>query len=480
MKAAIFYFGALIMGVVLFPFVISLAKKLKVLSPEDYRRKSQTPLMGGLVIYFTAVFFSVVYEMSELRLILLFSLPLVAVSLLDDIIEVNSKIRAGIQVLCVFGWLYFTPNSEIILTQWDMSPFLLYPLVIFWVVGIINALNMIDGQDLEAGSFSLVVCSALAIMYRGQPEMYFLLTVAGSLSAFMLFNKPPAKIYMGDCGSMFLGFALACLSLKMPLVKGPSLSYIFVPLMLFSFPQMDAVLAIFRRLRNSGSIMAPDKDHIHHRLQKVGFSIKQSALIIICIVFYGAVTALANFYFIGKVQILTVNFLSISGMLMALGALSFVEVKMASQVSNMSQSLIQKYLNGASSNIVPKQSKFYLVVYDLLPYYKEIQLRGITEVNEFVKSFSEFIKENHDESLYHFFGSYTVVTVAHESYAACDKNDLVEQYYAFLEGHEVMKSKSPIPWGMSFYSHKSKGENPLKKFGIIGKEQAIIKEVKSA
>ena len=74
----IFYFAALTLGLILFPFVISLAKKLKVLSPQDYRRETQTPLMGGVVIYFTAVLFSVVYEMSELRLILLFSFPLVA------------------------------------------------------------------------------------------------------------------------------------------------------------------------------------------------------------------------------------------------------------------------------------------------------------------------------------------------------------------------------------------------------------------
>ncbi len=479
MKAAIFYFASLTLGVILFPFVISLAKKLKVLSPQDYRRTSQTPLLGGVVIYFTAVLFSVIYEMSELRLILLFSFPLVAVSLVDDIIEVNSKLRAGIQVLCVTGWLYFTPNSEIILSQWDISPFLLYPIVIFWVVGIINALNMIDGMDLEAGSFSFIVSLALAVMYRGQPEMYFLLTIAGSLSAFMLFNRPPAKIYMGDCGSMFLGFALACLSLKMPLVKGPSLSYVIVPLMLFSFPQIDAVLAIFRRLKNSGSIMAPDKAHIHHRLQNVGFTVKQSVAIIFCVVFYAAVTALANYYFIGKVQILTVNFLAITGMLMALGSLAFVELKMASQVSNISQSLIQKYLKNKNEAIVDERM-YHLVVYDLLPYYKEIQLRGITEVNEFVKSFSDYITENHSEGSYHFFGSYTVITASKESYANCHKNELVKLYYSFLENHEVIKSKSPIPWGMSFYSHKSKGENALKKFGINSQEQAIIKEVKSA
>jgi len=433
------------------------------------------------VIYFTAILSSVVYELSELRLILLFSFPLVAVSLVDDIIEVSSKIRAGIQVLCVLGWLYFTPSHEVIFSQWEISPFILYPLVIFWVVGIINALNMIDGQDLEAGSFAFIVSIAFAVMFRGQPEMYFLLTVTGSLSAFMLFNKPPAKIYMGDCGSMFLGFALACLSLKIPLVKGPSLSYLIVPLLLFSFPQIDAVLAIFRRLKNSGSVMAPDKDHIHHRLQKVGFSVKQSALIIFCIVFYAAVTALANYYFAGMVQLLTINFLAITGMLMALGSLSFVELKMASQVSNISQSLIRKYLNSKNKNeLLVSESNHYLVVYDLLPYYKEMQLRGITEVNDFVKNFSEFVNDNHSQSYYHFFGSYTVVTVARDAYGDCDKNDLVKSYYSFLQENEVIKSESPIPWGMSFYSHKSKGENALKKFGIKGPEQVIIKEVKSA
>lgn len=471
------------LGLFLYPFVINLAKKLNVMSPQDYRRKNQTPLLGGVVIYFTAILFSVVAQWNDIRLILLFGFPLVAISLLDDVIEVSSKLRALIQVACTSGWLLLTPQADLIFNSLGLSPFLVYPLAIFWVVGIINALNMIDGQDLEAGSFTFIAALSLAIMFRWQEESYFLLTLAGSVFAFMYFNKPPAKIYMGDCGSVFLGFALACLSLKLPPVKvGFAWSYFITPLMLFAFPQMDAMLAITRRLKNSGSIMAPDKEHIHHRLQKVGFSVGQSAAIIFCVVFYSAVTALANYYFFGKVQILTVNFLAIAGMLMTLGALSFVELKMASQVSNMSQSLIQKYLkNDKETSGVSEVKDFYLVVYDLLPYYKEIQLRGVAEVNSFVKSFSEFIKLNHDSSFYHFFGSYTVVTVAQDSYSqAVAKNELVALYYQFLQEHEVVKSESPIPWGMSFYSHKSKGENPLKKFGIQSIEQGILKEVKSA
>ena len=463
------------MGLIIYPHIIRLAKKLKLLSPVDYRRKNQTPLLGGAVIYFIMLFFSIILDWGEVRNLLMFSFPLVVIALLDDVIEVNSKLRALVQVACVSGWLYVTPQSELILSQLMLPGFIIYPLIVFWVVGIINAINMIDGMDLEAGIFSTICCLALAIMFRGQVESYFLFALAGALCSFMFYNKPPAKIYLGDCGSMFLGFTLALISLKLPLVKGPSLAYVLVPLMLFAFPEVDAVLAIFRRLKNSGSVMAPDKDHLHHRLQKVGFSVKGSASILACIILYSAVTALANFYFIGKVQLLTVNFLAISGLVMILTSLYFMERGMVSQVSNMSQSLINKYL--AKNNEVNFTEKnYYAVVYDLLPYYKEIQLRGVSEVNNFVKNFSEFIQENHEQSYYHTYGSYTVIALSKGSYSAnLGKKELVESYYNFIKEHKVMKSESPIPWGMSFHSHKSKGESILEKFGISTENQDIIK-----
>ncbi len=446
------------------------------MSPTDYRRKSETPLLGGAVVYFIMVAVSTIMSWDEVRNILLCSFPLVGISLIDDVVEVSSKLRAFFQVACVSTWLYLTPHAELIISHYPMLPsFVIYPLIVFWVVGVINAINMIDGMDLEAGVFSALVCLSLAIMFRGHVESYFLFTLLGALCAFMWFNKPPAKIYLGDCGSVFLGFTLALLSLKLPLVKGASFTYLFVPLLLFAFPEIDAMLAIFRRLKNSGSILSPDKDHLHHRLQKVGFSVRGAVGVVAAVIFYSCVTALANFYFKGVVQILTVNFLAITGLVMVLLSLYFVENKMVSQVSNMSQSLIHKFLKNDKALHVNKDN-YYAVIYDLLPYYKEIQLRGISEVNDFVKSFSEFVRSHHQESYYHTYGSYTVIVLSNKNYAhELNKLDLIKEYYKFLRVHNVMKSESPIPWGMTFSSYKSKDECVIKKFGISTENQDIIK-----
>ncbi len=468
---------------ILFPLIIRLARGLNVVSPQDYRRKSNTPLLGGLVIYTTTTLFSVIQGWQEVYLTLIFSFPLVVSALLDDVIELSSKLRGFIQVCCVIGWVYFSPHDQIILTQLGLPLYLALPLIVFWVVGIINALNMIDGQDLEAGTFSLIATISLAAMFWGRVDSYFLLALAGTISGFLFFNKPPAKIYMGDCGSMFLGFALSVQSLKIPFAGEPTYYQLLVPLMLFAFPEIDAILAIGRRLKNSNSIMSPDRDHIHHKLTKVGFTVKQSAVVIFGVVFYSCFTTLANYYFSDPLVLVTINFLAIVGMLVALGALFYIENKLASQVSNMSQSLIFKYLKSTqpSSLTAVNPKKFSMVVYDLLPYYKEIQMRGVAEVNSFVRDFSRFVREHHTESQYHFFGSYTVITVSERKFSArASQNNLVKAYYDFLNHHEVMKSESPIPWGMSFYTDKSKGENVLRKFGIPVKNQAIISLDQSA
>ena len=478
----ILFFAAFVLSFFLVPIAIRTATYYNLISPKDYRRSNQIPLLGGIAIFMSCLLVVTPFYYSELFPLFVCALPLVFVSLLDDLIEMNSKLRITVQIGCVLAYFLLKGDANFVLTSMGMPVWMAVPCMVFWSVGIINAINMIDGQDLEASSFSLVACVVLAIIFWGQAEGAFLLALGGSVLGFMFYNKPPAKIYMGDCGSMFLGFALSVLSLEVTSSSSFSLGALFVPLVIFAFPEIDAILAIARRFRRSGSIMAADKDHLHHKLQKIGFSVKQSALIIFSIIVYTGVAGFANYRVDSLEQFVILNSLVVSAMLMVLASVFIMENKLGHQVSNLSQTLLHKALiKRPNFKSEMEQPSTDVVVYDLLPYYKEMQFRGVVKVGEFIESFSSFLDEFHQDWNIFIYGSYTVIVVSKEEFLSQeDRNLIISKYYQFIKGHDVMKSESPIPWGMSFYGQKSKDQKILEKFGIMTKDQDTIEKIKSA
>ncbi len=149
-----------------------------------------------------------------------------------------------------------------------------YPLTVLWIVGLVNAMNFIDGMDGLAGSTSLVASlflSAIAFALGNQLVGMLALILAGSLLGFLVFNVPPAKIFMGDSGSTSLGFLLAVL----PLFGGSS-DYgqmgLVPTVTLLMIPVIDTAAAILRRLRKGVPIYRPDREHLHHKLLDLKFS----------------------------------------------------------------------------------------------------------------------------------------------------------------------------------------------------------------
>ena len=169
-------------------------------------------------------------------------------------------------------------------------------LTIGWIVGITNAINLIDGLDGLSSGIALISCVSMLIIFalNGSPIIAILLITAlvGALSGFLPFNFNPAKTFMGDTGSNFLGYCLAVISI-FGVAKTYTLVVIVAPLIVLALPVVDTIVAIIRRIikgKSIKAIMKADKGHLHHTLLKHGFTQKEAVFIM-----YGVTAALGLF-----------------------------------------------------------------------------------------------------------------------------------------------------------------------------------------
>jgi len=176
------------------------------------------------------------------------------------------------------------------------NDFLVFAITIIWIVGITNAINLIDGLDGLSSGISIISCISLLIIFslNGSPLISIILitALAGALVGFIPFNFNPAKTFIGDTGSNFLGFSLAIISI-LGLAKTYTAIVIIAPLIIFALPLLDTALAIIRRIiktRSFQGVFQGDKDHLHHKILKHGYTQKQAVFIL-----YGISASLGMF-----------------------------------------------------------------------------------------------------------------------------------------------------------------------------------------
>lgn len=170
------------------------------------------------------------------------------------------------------------------------------PLTVIWIVGIINAVNLIDGLDgLAAGVvfFAAVTNFVVAWMMGTTLVALVMATLAGAVLGFLFFNFNPARIFMGDSGSYFLGFVLAACSIAGPLQKASAAVSIAVPLVALGVPIIDTLLALVRRFLEKRPLFSPDRGHIHHRLLDMGITHRRAVLIIYGVTVLLCISAIA-------------------------------------------------------------------------------------------------------------------------------------------------------------------------------------------
>lgn len=283
----------------IFPFLIAylttpLAKGLALRfgaidMPGEERRVHSRPIprMGGLAIYFAFILSALVFMPMDSKMLglLLGSSLVVLLGIIDDTRGLSAATKMGGQIaaaiiLVLFGfrieWLT-SPLGGMIYLGW-----LSIPATIFWIVGITNTFNLIDGLDgLAAGisAISSVTMSAVALLNGRYAAAMLLLIVAGSALGFLPHNFNPAKVFMGDTGSLLLGFLLSAISIQ-GTIKGATAIAIVIPVLAMGLPIFDTAIAIVRRAKNGMPIMQPDRGHLHHRLLDMGFTQRQVVVIL--------------------------------------------------------------------------------------------------------------------------------------------------------------------------------------------------------
>ena len=279
------------------PLVKGWAFKLKAIDvPKDGRRMHKTPIprLGGLAIIFGFIVAVLCFYGQPDRKIAatLIGAGIIAVmGVVDDIKALDAKPKFLIQIIAamivVIGGnikidVLTNPNFFSPAPYWVLPDWVSVIVTILWIVFITNAVNFIDGLDGLAAGVSAIMSVSLVFIAVKVGEYPVAIIGMGACFGFLPYNFNPAKIFMGDTGSTFLGFMLATLSIQ-GIFKSYAIISFAVPLLILGLPLFDASFAMLRRISKGQSPMQADRGHLHHRLIDMGFSQKQTVFILYAI-----------------------------------------------------------------------------------------------------------------------------------------------------------------------------------------------------
>lgn len=287
---------ALALALVLTPWVRKAAFKIGAIDQPDQRKVHSKimPRMGGLAVYLAFAAATLLTQQLDERItgLLVGGLVIVLLGILDDIKGLPAKVKLLGQIAAATVVIPFGIQVEFITNPISGDPVYLgfwgIPLTIFWIISVTNAVNLIDGLDGLAGGTSFIAALTLAAVTWQQSSLLggfglevvgLALILAAATLGFLKYNFYPAKIFLGDTGSMFLGYALSTLAV-MGVAKAATAISVIVPMVILGIPLLDVFFAILRRYQSHRPIFQPDKEHLHHRMMALGFSHKQTVLAI--------------------------------------------------------------------------------------------------------------------------------------------------------------------------------------------------------
>lgn len=275
-------------SILLTPLVKKLAFAIGATDKPNHRKVHQKimPRLGGLAIFISFIIGILFLRPQEeySLYIIIGSFIIIITGVLDDMFELSAKVKligqVAAAVAVVLGGVQLEFITVPIIGQIEFG-FLSIPLTIIWILAITNAINLIDGLDgLAAGvsSIALITISGMALLMGDIYVMSISLIVLGSTLGFLVYNFHPAKIFMGDTGALFLGYIISVLALLG--FKNVTIISLIIPVIILGVPISDTFFAIIRRFVNKQPLSAPDKSHLHHCLLKLGYSHRQTVLII--------------------------------------------------------------------------------------------------------------------------------------------------------------------------------------------------------
>jgi len=266
------------------PIVLYFAHKFYLYDKVNERKihNGNIPRIGGVGIVFAFMATLIILMLLQTSLVDDFSeknriwpificgAAMFLLGLMDDFMDLNGKLKLLIQTIAALFLIGFGYRFRVVIVPWgsgflDLGIFS-YPITLIWIIGITNAINLIDGLDGLAGGISLIVALTFGIIYwiNGQIlSAEICMAIVGAAAGFLIFNLPPAVIFMGDSGSLFLGFCLAFLPLLGQRNDGAEIGLISAATTL-SIPIFDTLMAIYRRKKAHISFFTADKGHLHH------------------------------------------------------------------------------------------------------------------------------------------------------------------------------------------------------------------------
>ncbi len=281
---------ALTISFVATPLVRRLAFRIGAVDiPKDNRRMHDHPIprLGGLAIFLGFLISVLIFaEITvEFRGILIGAVIIVILGIVDDVKSLPAKLKLVVQLIAAFVAVshgvmievinnpnIFSDNPYWVLGVWS------WPITVVWIVAITNSVNLIDGLDGLADGISTIGALTMLILsvILGQGDIALICgALVGACVGFMPYNMNPAKIFMGDTGSTFLGFVLGTLSVQ-GLFKYYAVISFLVPFIILGLPILDTTVAFTRRILRGQSPMTADRSHIHHKLIDMGLSQKQA------------------------------------------------------------------------------------------------------------------------------------------------------------------------------------------------------------
>ena len=343
---------ALGLNLVVIPTILRLAHRFKWYDLPDHRKihTGLIPRLGGpgmylsflcvalltpiLVTLITGGTVTVGYTLRFISLFLGVSL-IQAIGLIDDFRPIKALLKFFLQMLAAIivtaGGFLIRSVTLPYLGSLGLGLFA-YPITVLWLVGISNAVNLIDGMDGLAGgisAFAALSMGIIALIQGSTVTSVLCFALFGAILGFLVFNFPPAKIFMGDSGSLFLGFCLAVFPLVGGISKVSAFGTLLVPVTLLTIPILDISTSVIRRLRNKVSIIHPDKEHIHHKLLDMGLNQRQILWVLYGFSLYLSVVAITSVILPREINVYLI-FVVWVGSLLGYGLLYYVNTRQRS------------------------------------------------------------------------------------------------------------------------------------------------------
>lgn len=272
------------------PFIKKVAVHVGAMDIPDARKVHKIPIprLGGLGIYMGFLLGYILFGTMSLKMnaILIGSIIIIITGIVDDIKPIPAKIKLLFQIIAasvvaIYGKILLQDLSafDFYINFGDFS----YLITVIFIVAIINCINLIDGLDGLAAGLSSIYFITIGIVIVGWKHTFGLdaiitFIMLGATLGFLCHNFNPAKIFMGDSGSMFLGYVIAVIALLG--FKNVTLTTLLVPICLLAVPILDTLFAMLRRIVNKKPMFEPDKQHLHHQLLNLNLSHRNVVLVI--------------------------------------------------------------------------------------------------------------------------------------------------------------------------------------------------------